>query len=226
MPMIIRRWRGNISGPYPRIGPVFYASGVQYFVVQLVVALHWSPPYSISRNTISDLGNTACGAWNGRYVCSPLHDLMNWSFIVLGVTMTLGSVFIYRDFAKGRAAATGLAGMAASGLGVKRISLNFAVFRAALERGERIGAGPVLRAWRSVLIFMSKWFQIESLYKFNAKFCPVWQPRFFVFPSTKDAPRIALAALEAEAFLVWPRLELRRIARKLGLLEIGRKLRP
>ena len=115
---------------------------------------------------------------------------------------------------------------AAPGLGVKRISLNFAVFRAALERGERIGAGPVLRAWRSVLIFMSKWFQIESLYKFNAKFCPVWQPRFFVFPSTKDAPRIALAALEAEAFLVWPRLELRRIAHKLGLGEIGRKLRP
>ena len=115
---------------------------------------------------------------------------------------------------------------AAPALGVKRISLNFAVFRAALERGERIGAGPVLRAWRSVLIFMSKWFQIESLYKFNAKFCPVWQPRFFVFPSTKDAPRVALAALEAEAFLVWPRLELRRIARKLGLLEIGRKLRP
>jgi lysyl-tRNA synthetase class 2 len=115
---------------------------------------------------------------------------------------------------------------AAPELGVKRISLNFAVFRAALERGERIGAGPVLRAWRSVLIFASKWFQIESLYKFNAKFCPVWQPRFFVFPSTKDAPRIALAALEAEAFLVWPRLELRRIARKLGLADIRRKLRP
>jgi lysyl-tRNA synthetase class 2 len=111
---------------------------------------------------------------------------------------------------------------ASSSLGVKRISLNFAVFRAALERGERIGAGPVLRAWRSVLIFMSKWFQIESLYKFNAKFCPVWQPRFFVFPSTRDAPRIALAALEAEAFLVWPRLELRRIARKLGLARLGR----
>jgi lysyl-tRNA synthetase, class II len=111
---------------------------------------------------------------------------------------------------------------AAPCLGVKRISLNFAVFRAALERGERIGAGPVLKAWRSVLIFMSKWFQIESLYKFNAKFCPVWQPRFFVFPGTKDAPRIALAALEAEAFLVWPRIELRRIARKLGLTRLRR----
>ncbi|HLN71290.1 MAG TPA: phosphatidylglycerol lysyltransferase domain-containing protein [Streptosporangiaceae bacterium] len=114
---------------------------------------------------------------------------------------------------------------AAPGLGVKRISLNFAVFRAALERGERIGAGPVLRAWRSVLIFLSKWFQIESLYKFNAKFGPVWQPRFFVFPSTKDAPRIAVAALEAEAFLVWPRLEMRRIARKLGLGRLRRQLR-
>ena len=114
---------------------------------------------------------------------------------------------------------------AAPGLGVKRISLNFAVFRAALERGERIGAGPVLRAWRSVLIFLSKWFQIESLYKFNAKFGPVWQPRFFVFPSTRDAPRIAVAALEAEAFLVWPRLELRRVARKLGLYKLGRQLR-
>ena len=114
---------------------------------------------------------------------------------------------------------------AAPGLGVKRISLNFAVFRAALERGERIGAGPVLRAWRSVLIFLSKWFQIESLYKFNAKFCPVWQPRFFVFPSTRDAPRIAVAALEAEAFLVWPRLELRRIGRQLGLGRLRRQLR-
>jgi lysyl-tRNA synthetase class 2 len=111
---------------------------------------------------------------------------------------------------------------AAPCLGVKRISLNFAVFRAALERGERIGAGPVLRAWRSILLFLSKWFQIESLYKFNAKFSPVWQPRFFVFPTAKDAPRIALAALEAEAFLVWPTLEPRRIARQLGLGRLGR----
>jgi len=112
---------------------------------------------------------------------------------------------------------------AAPALGVKRISLNFAVFRAALERGERIGAGPVLKAWRRLLVFMSRWFQIESLYKFNAKFSPEWEPRFFVFTSTKDAPRIALAALEAEAFLVWPRIELSRIgrntARKLGLVK-------
>jgi lysyl-tRNA synthetase, class II len=112
---------------------------------------------------------------------------------------------------------------AASELGVKRISLNFAMFRAALERGERIGAGPVLRAWRNVLLFMSRWFQIESLYKFNAKFNPEWLPRFLVFPGSKDAPRIGLAALEAEAFLVWPTSEIRRITRSASLkLGLGR----
>src|SRR5215467_3971341 len=114
---------------------------------------------------------------------------------------------------------------AAHALGVKRISLNFAVFRAALERGVRIGAGPVLRIWRRFLIFISRWFQIESLYKFNAKFCPVWEPRFCVFPGPGDAVRVGVAALEAEAFLVWPRLELRRLARKLGLARARRRLR-
>jgi lysyl-tRNA synthetase class 2 len=105
---------------------------------------------------------------------------------------------------------------AAPGLGVKRVSLNFAMFRAALERGERIGAGPVLKAWRGLLVFLSRWFQIESLYKFNAKFSPVWEPRFFVYPGGRDAPRMAIAALEAEAFLVWPRLGVKRYARRVG----------
>jgi lysyl-tRNA synthetase, class II len=114
-------------------------------------------------------------------------------------------------------------------LGVKRISLNFAMFRAALERGERIGAGPVLRAWRGLLLVASRWFQIESLYKFNAKFCPEWVPRFVVYTGTTDIPRIGLAALEAEAFVVWPTVEVRRIARqaarRLGLGKVRRGLR-
>jgi len=95
---------------------------------------------------------------------------------------------------------------AAKGLGVNRMSLNFAVFRSALERGEKIGAGPVLRRWRGLLVFMSRWFQIESLYRFNAKFRPTWEPRFVVYRQTRDLPRIAIAALEAEAFLVMPSL--------------------
>ncbi len=95
-------------------------------------------------------------------------------------------------------------------LGVTRFSLNFAVFRSSLERGERLGAGPVLRAWRGFLLFASRWFQIETLYRFNAKFRPIWEPRYVCYPTAKDLPRVALAALEAEAFLVWPHLGRRR----------------
>ena len=91
-------------------------------------------------------------------------------------------------------------------LGVNRVSLNFAAFRSTLERGERLGAGPSVRAWRTVLLFASRWFQIESLYRFNAKFQPTWVPRFIVYPAARDLPRIAVAALEAEAFLTWPHL--------------------
>jgi lysyl-tRNA synthetase class 2 len=94
---------------------------------------------------------------------------------------------------------------AAPALGVSRLSLNFAVFRSALERGGRLGAGPILRAWRELLLIASKWFQIESLYRFNAKFRPIWEPRFVCYPGAGDLPRVAIAALEAEAFIVWPR---------------------
>jgi lysyl-tRNA synthetase, class II len=89
-------------------------------------------------------------------------------------------------------------------LGIDRVSLNFAAFRDAIERGERIGAGPILRAWRWLLIFMSRWWQIETLYRFNVKFRPYWEPRFISYPSSRDIPRIAIAALEAEAFIVRP----------------------
>jgi lysyl-tRNA synthetase, class II len=94
---------------------------------------------------------------------------------------------------------------ACPGLGVRRLSLNFAVLRSALERGERIGAGPVAKAWRTVLVWASRWWQIETLYRFNAKFQPSWEPRFLCYPSARELPRIAVAALEAEAFLVRPR---------------------
>ncbi|MEG3628419.1 phosphatidylglycerol lysyltransferase domain-containing protein [Streptomyces poriticola] len=90
---------------------------------------------------------------------------------------------------------------AAPKLGIARVSLNFAMFRAALARGEKIGAGPVLRAWRGLLVFLSRWFQIESLYKFNAKFRPRWEPRFVVYRTSADLPRIGFAAMQAEGFV-------------------------
>ncbi len=91
-------------------------------------------------------------------------------------------------------------------LGITRVSLNFAMFRSSLERGERLGAGPVLRVWRSLLVFASRWLQIESLYRFNAKFQPQWYPRYIVYPSTRSLLRVGLAMGQAEAFIVWPRL--------------------
>ncbi|MEU8628714.1 phosphatidylglycerol lysyltransferase domain-containing protein [Streptomyces sp. NPDC048669] len=90
---------------------------------------------------------------------------------------------------------------AAPRLGITRVSLNFAMFRSALARGEKLGAGPVLRIWRGLLIFLSRWFQIESLYKFNAKFRPRWEPRFVVYRAARDLPRISLAAMQAEGFV-------------------------
>jgi lysyl-tRNA synthetase class 2 len=94
---------------------------------------------------------------------------------------------------------------AAAALGVERISLNFAVFRSVFERGSRVGAGPVLRWWHGLLLFASKWWQIESLYRANAKYQPEWEPRFICFRKAGDLPHVGLAALEAEAFVERPR---------------------
>lgn len=99
---------------------------------------------------------------------------------------------------------------AAPALGIERVSLNFAVFRSVFARGERLGAGPVLRLWRAVLLWASRFWQIESLYRANAKYHPDWVPRFLVFSSASDLPLVATAALRAEAFLVKPTLGERR----------------
>jgi lysyl-tRNA synthetase class 2 len=90
---------------------------------------------------------------------------------------------------------------AAAGLGVRRVSLNFAVLRSVFARAEELGAGPALRMWHRLLTMASRLWQIESLYRANAKYQPAWQPRYLCFPTARDLPRIAIAALSAEAFL-------------------------
>src|SRR5476651_1236172 len=102
---------------YPYVGPVFWMLSVQYYIIQVVVALAWSIPYSLRFNTISDLGNTACDLYTSRYICSPLHSLMNASFISLGITMVLGSILIYREFTRTNVSAIGFSFMALAGFG-------------------------------------------------------------------------------------------------------------
>jgi lysyl-tRNA synthetase class 2 len=92
----------------------------------------------------------------------------------------------------------------AAELDIRRVSLNFAMFRSVFERGSRLGAGPVLRLWHATLTFFSRWWQIESLYRANAKYRPIWEPRYLLFARSSDIPRIGLASARAEGFLTLP----------------------
>ncbi|HQR80483.1 MAG TPA: bifunctional lysylphosphatidylglycerol synthetase/lysine--tRNA ligase LysX, partial [Actinomycetota bacterium] len=91
-------------------------------------------------------------------------------------------------------------------IGVERLSLNFAVMRAIFEEGARIGAGPVMRASRALLMFASRWWQLESLYRSNEKYEPDWVPRFLLFERSGDLPRVGIAAGLAEGFMERPHL--------------------
>jgi lysyl-tRNA synthetase class 2 len=86
--------------------------------------------------------------------------------------------------------------------GVEEVSLNFAAFARFIHsprgRLERV-AGRLVRKADTV-------FQIERLYRFNAKFFPRWEPRYAMYEKLSALPRVALAALWLEGQLPKPRL--------------------
>ncbi len=84
--------------------------------------------------------------------------------------------------------------------GIEELSLNFAAF-ARLIRGPR---GAAERALGRGLSLAERLFQIERLYRFNAKFDPRWEPRYLVFEGALGLPRIGFAAMLVEGQL--PRL--------------------
>ncbi len=86
-------------------------------------------------------------------------------------------------------------------LGVRSISLNFAMFRGVFSAAERVGAGPAVRLTSRVLTFASRFWQIESLYRSNARYLPRWVPRYLCYDSSLTLTRVALAAGVAEGFL-------------------------
>lgn len=107
---------------YPFLGPSIYMLCVQYLVIQLLAAAEWTH-YSWRFNLISDLGNTACGPYADRYVCSPAHPLVNASFVLLGLTMALGSSLIYHEFRKSSGTRLGFTLMGLSGAGTILVGL-------------------------------------------------------------------------------------------------------
>ena len=87
---------------------------------------------------------------------------------------------------------------------INKISLNFATFRSIFERGEKLGAGPITRVTHKLLVFLSRFVQMESLYRFNGKFRPVWEPRYVLFPKIGNLVRVAVAILMIESFIKIP----------------------
>jgi lysyl-tRNA synthetase class 2 len=92
--------------------------------------------------------------------------------------------------------------------GLQELSLNFAAFAKWMH-------SPVRRHERllgKLIALGNPFFQIESLYRFNAKFFPRWEPRFLVYEGTFGLPRAGIAALWAEGQLPKPSLRMRESA--------------
>jgi len=85
--------------------------------------------------------------------------------------------------------------------GVEEMSLNFAAFARWMHSPER----PAERALGKLIAVGNPFFQIESLYRFNAKFFPRWEPRYLVYQGALGLPRASLAAMWAEGQLWKPK---------------------
>jgi lysyl-tRNA synthetase, class II len=86
--------------------------------------------------------------------------------------------------------------------GVAEMSLNFAAFARWIHSPQRRSE----RAMGRLISLGNRFFQIESLYRFNAKFFPRWQPRYLVYEGALGLPRASLAAMWAEGQIPKPEL--------------------
>jgi lysylphosphatidylglycerol synthetase-like protein (DUF2156 family) len=96
--------------------------------------------------------------------------------------------------------------------GARGLSMNFAAMRSILD-GER-GDGVAERVERWALKRMSSFLQIETLWRFNAKYEPSWIPRYIVYDSAEHLVPAVLAILRAES--LW---EVPVIGKMLGAAE-------
>ncbi len=89
--------------------------------------------------------------------------------------------------------------------GIKKVSLNFAMFRRTFVEADHFGASPWTKLAASTLGFFDRYLQLERLYRFNQKFDPLWTPRYLAAESIFTLAQVALAGGVAEGFLPdWP----------------------
>jgi hypothetical membrane protein len=103
-------------------GGAWIIATLQFGVAQAIVATAWNPPYNWLTNYISDLGNTACGQFavphgTPAYVCSPLHAVMNASFMLAGALTIAGAVLLRRIWPPRLLTSVALVLWVSSGLG-------------------------------------------------------------------------------------------------------------
>ena len=90
-------------------GALLWIAGLEWFAAQAIAQSAWRTPYSLSSNFISDLGAVHCGTEIGLgYVCSPLHTLMNASFLVIGVCTVAGVLLLRKKWPRSKSITWGL----------------------------------------------------------------------------------------------------------------------
>ena len=86
--------------------------------------------------------------------------------------------------------------------GIEELSLNFAT----VARWIREPGNAVERTLGRAAISLDRFFQIESLYRFNVKFGPRWEPRYLVYEGRAGLARAAVAAMWAEGQMPKPKI--------------------
>jgi len=82
-------------------------------------------------------------------------------------------------------------------LGCRSLSMNFAAMRSILEGERGDGLSPRVERW--ALQKMSSFLQIESLWRFNAKYEPDWLPRYIVYDTAEHLVPVVLAIMRVES---------------------------
>ena len=88
-----------------------------------------------------------------------------------------------------------------SRVGLKRVSLNFCMFRRVFEDAQQLGAGRATRLNSSILGFLDRFWQVERLYASNRRYHPEWVPRYLCYPEVLSLPRSLVAVGMLEGFL-------------------------